>query len=93
MLLPRDGALGIDLQRGQQTILIDYQDATYNFTVEEMFSDHHRIHRCGIFECQEREAARATSSIPHDRARLDLAELREILLQRLCDDTVQYYYR
>ena len=81
VLLTRDRALRVDLSRRITKIerwtiqVLDYCAATHNFAVEEVLADHDGVHGRGVLERQEREAARATGGIPHDRARLDFAEL------------------
>ena len=81
MLLARDRALRVDLSKRITKIErwaiqgLDCCAATHDFAVEEVFADHDGIHGRGVLERQEREAARATGGIPHDRARLDFAEL------------------
>lgn len=49
-----------------------------------MLLDHHRVHTFGVFKCQEPEASRAACcTVSHHSAFTDLAELAEVILQRL----------
>lgn len=57
---------------------------TYNLSIKVVLLDHHDVDSPWVLECEEAEASRSAGcSIAHDSALENLAELREILLQRL----------
>ncbi len=85
MLLSRDGTFRVNLRgecRSLRIIEISFQ-ITYNFAVQEVFADHHRIHGRRVFERQEGETPRTTSGVAHDGAGFHLAELRKVLSEVL----------
>ena len=53
-----------------------------------MLPNHDSVHRCRILKCEECEAPRTAGSIAHDRTRFYLPELREVLAETLCHDTL-----
>lgn len=63
---------------------MDWGAGAYNLPIEIVLFDHHRVDRSRISECQEAEASgAATGTIAHYGTFLYLAELREVLFQRL----------
>ena len=54
---------------------------THDLAVQNVFLDHDRVDRSRVLERQEGEPSRPSRRIPHDGARSDSPELREISLQ------------
>lgn len=56
---------------------------TYDFAIEIVFLHHDDVDTLGVLERQKAEASRAASSrVTHDGTFADLAELREVILER-----------
>jgi hypothetical protein len=53
--------------------------ATYDFTVENVFPDHHSVDAGGVIEGQKCKASRTTRSITHNGASVDLAKLCKVI--------------
>ena len=88
MLLPWDRSLRVDLGGGRTGVrksggVVKVVAGAHYLSVKEMFTDHDRIDRRGIFKGQEGEAARSTTCVAHDRASLDLPKLGEVVPQSL----------
>lgn len=63
---------------------------TYELSVEEVLLDHDHVDDFRVLERQETESTRAAgNAVSHDRAFCDLAELREVILERLCGSRSQ----
>ena len=63
---------------------------TYDLAIEMVFLDHNNIDALGVLEGKEAETSRtAGSTIAHDGAFDDFAELCEVVLQRLYGKSVR----
>jgi hypothetical protein len=86
LLLPRNGALGVDLVYIRLGLVGGGIEAgTYDLTVEVMLLYHDDVDALGVLEGEETEAAGATGGrVTHYGAFADFTELREVALERIC---------
>lgn len=62
---------------------VEMADNAHYLSVEEMFADHNRVNRRGVFKGQKGEAARPATRVAHDRASFDFAKLGKVVPQSL----------